>query len=138
MKGKKGIYLFCVNFFNFVSSQIKGTFVATDLQVKTLIESEIDCTFGIVLDKYIEISGPIEPYQISLITDDEGFIKIWEENSLCSGYNPFECMVDSDVEEHWDMDYLQTAEYLENKDEDFEIETVRDLVDYLNEQDDNK
>lgn len=68
---------------------VNGRFLAKPEEVEKIIGTEV--YFGEILGKHSEVYGIIEKGEITLVTDDQDFIKRAEELkvNLCSGYNPF-------------------------------------------------
>lgn len=93
---KKGIYK--LHFDCGRSGELNGIFVDTDIRVAKLIESGINVYFGEVLGKHSEVFGPIEECDISLVTQDENAVKLFEENNLENGFNPFDESQDGSFE----------------------------------------
>lgn len=67
-----------------------GIFVANTDEMQKLIDSGEEVYFGEVLGKHSEVCGPIEPSDISFITDNEEVVKMFKENNLETGFNPFD------------------------------------------------
>jgi hypothetical protein len=78
---------------------LKGIFVAEEEKIRNLIESGKEVYFGEVLGKHSEIFGPIEPQDISLITNDLQAIEVFEHFNLATGYNPFNYINEEDEAE---------------------------------------
>ncbi len=70
--------------------QLDGIFVEEEEKVNHLIESGEHIYFGEVLGKHSEIAGPIEPQDISLVTNDQRAIEVFEHFNLATGHNPFD------------------------------------------------
>lgn len=66
--------------------KLTGIFVAEKDEVDSAIGSEI--YFGEVLGKHSEISGPLEEHDISMVTDDQQAVEMFEKYNLKTGYNP--------------------------------------------------
>ena len=67
---------------------LEGIFVADPQEVKQLIDSEKDVYFGEVLGKHSEIFGPISENEITMVSDDPAFVKLFEAHNLSSGFVP--------------------------------------------------
>ena len=68
------------------SGDVRGVFIADDEDVKKAIGSKV--YFGEILGKHSEIYGILEEKDLTILTDDQEFIKKAEEFNMCSGYNP--------------------------------------------------
>jgi hypothetical protein len=68
---------------------LHGLFIADPKDVRELIESKRIVRFGEVLGKHSDIRGPVEDYDLTLVTDDPEKIKWAEEARLCFGFDPF-------------------------------------------------
>lgn len=78
-----------------------GLFVEEKEAVQQLIESKKEVHFGEVLGKHSDISGPIEPNGITMISDDAGLVAKFEELKINVGFNPVQIAAwrDQDGEE---------------------------------------
>ncbi len=70
--------------------ELIGIFTADTEQVENLISSGDEVYFGEVLGKHSEICGLVEENDISFITSDEEAVKMFKENNLETGFNPFD------------------------------------------------
>ncbi len=73
------------------SGDLEGIFIADSDAVAAIIGEEV--CFGECLGKHSEVYGRIKEGDITLKTDDQDFIKIFEEimgEGWGSGYNPFD------------------------------------------------
>jgi hypothetical protein len=72
------------------NGDLEGRFLATQEEVDALIGKEI--YFGEVLGKHSEIYGEIEKGDITLVTDNQEFLKEAERLDIClsSGYSPLD------------------------------------------------
>lgn len=77
---------------------LEGIFVAYSEEVKQLIDSGVEVYFGEALGKHSEVCGSIEEREITFVTDNEEFVKMFVENDMQSGYNPFNYL-----DEGWDV-----------------------------------
>lgn len=82
----KNLYLFYVDCGRM--GTLQGLFVATQEEVDNLIGEEV--CFYEVLGKHSEIGGHIEADEISLISDDQEFVKKFDEAipGYCRGVDP--------------------------------------------------
>ncbi|MEO6176969.1 MAG: hypothetical protein ABIP27_17580 [Flavobacterium circumlabens] len=85
---KKGIYKLSVDCGR--SGDLEGVFIATDVQVKALIDSKIEVYFGEILGKHSEVYGAIEKKEVKLLTQDINAIEVVEKYNLSNGVNPFD------------------------------------------------
>ena len=81
-----GIYKFNKYFGR--SGNLSGIFVQSKDFVDRLIGCEV--YFGEVLGKHSEVYGEIESEDLVLVTENEEFIKLFQEYDLSNGYNPFD------------------------------------------------
>jgi hypothetical protein len=70
--------------------ELEGIFVADTEDVAKLIESGKEIYFGEVLGKHSEIISAITSDDLKLVTEDAGFIELFEKYDLSNGYNPFD------------------------------------------------
>lgn len=77
--------------------EISGIFVADSEDVKKAIGRHV--YFGEVLGKHSEIYGDLEENEISLLTDDEIAVKIFEQYGFATGYNPILRIEERDSED---------------------------------------
>lgn len=66
--------------------RIFGIFAEEEQKVKAAIGKQ--CDFGSCLGKYSEIYGDLEEKDLTVLSDDQEFIKKFEELKCESGYNP--------------------------------------------------
>jgi hypothetical protein len=66
---------------------ITSVFVSTPEKVAEIIGKEV--YFGEILGKHSEISGVIKEDEITLVTDNQEFIRLFEGYKLANGPNPF-------------------------------------------------
>lgn len=111
---KKGIYK--LHFDCGRQGELNGIFVDTDVRVSKLIESGINVYFGEVLGKHSEVCGPIEECDISLVSEEENAVKLFEENNLQNGFNPFG---------------YSNPNFEQEEDDTNELETISEVIDYL-------
>ena len=97
---KKAIYKFYQDHGRMGS--LEGIFVADPEEVKRLINSQKEIYFGEVLGKHSEISSVITEGEITMVSDDPAFVKLFEFHDLSSGYCPFDYLEDDD---YGDDDY---------------------------------
>ncbi len=71
---------------------VYGVFISTPEQVKNIVGKRI--YFGEILGKHSEIHGEINEGEITFITDNQEFVKLFEEYDLSSGHNPFSYLSD--------------------------------------------
>ena len=88
----KGIYKFYWDYGRM--GEIEGIFVETQANVH-LIEGK-DVNFGEVLGKHSEVYDKIDIGDITLVTDDQDAVAMFERYNMNTGYNPFH---------YWDEDY---------------------------------
>jgi len=69
---------------------LEGLFIAHKEHVDELISSGIEIYFGEVLGKHSEVCGPLDPVDITMVTDNEEAISIIEKYELSVGFNPFD------------------------------------------------
>ena len=112
---KKGIYKMNLDFGRI--GTLDGKFIATDEQVETLTKSDIEVYFGEALGKHSEVFCKIKPKDITLITENEDTVKIFEDEGLASGYDPFAYTFISTEQEDEDMMVFEKVDkiILENK-----------------------
>lgn len=91
---KKGLYKFYWDCGR--QGDLDGLFVATQEEVDNIIGKEVN--FGEALGKHSEVYGTVDKDDITLITNSEEVIKIFEEHNISCGYNPLE-YYDADLEE---------------------------------------
>lgn len=99
---KLGIYK--LNFDCGRMGSLEGIFAAYSDEVKQLIDSGVEVYFGEVLGKHSEVYGSIDESEITFLTDNEEFVRMFVDNDMQSGYNPFNYLdegwnTDSDDEE---------------------------------------
>lgn len=82
----KGVYKFYWDYSR--NGEVSGIFVAEDYKIKEIIGKEI--YFGEILGKHSEVSNTIDEEDITLISQDPEFVRIFEENNGSVGYNPLE------------------------------------------------
>lgn len=68
--------------------EISSVFVEDSERVEATIGKTI--YFGEVLGKHSEIYGPLERSELTLVTDNLDFVKLFEEFKLATGPNPFQ------------------------------------------------
>lgn len=85
---KQAIFSFGCDFGR--SGELEGKFVSTQEKVDRLIESGLEVYFGEVLGKHSEVYGAIEEGDIELVSDDPTVVKVFIDNKLASGFDPFE------------------------------------------------
>lgn len=68
--------------------EVVGIFTAEEDEVNKAIGSEI--YFGEILGKHSEIDGELEVADLHIVTEDQAFIKRFDELDCSSGYNPLE------------------------------------------------
>lgn len=78
------------------AGNLYGLFIADVESINELIESKRVIEFGEVLGKHSDISGNLEPTDVTLVTTDEAFIAQAEALQLCVGINPFAFITDED------------------------------------------
>jgi len=77
---------------------LDGVFEATEEDVQGIIGKDVD--FGEVLGKHSEIHGEMEEDDITLVTDDQGFIdKAKGYGLIPTGYNPFDYFEDDEEDD---------------------------------------
>jgi hypothetical protein len=84
----KGIYR--LNFDCGRQGHLSGIFVADSKHVELLISSQTQVYFGEVLGKHSEVCGPVQENEISLVTDDQQAVTVFEKFKLQTGFNPFD------------------------------------------------
>jgi len=84
--------------------ELAGVFVATDEQVKILIDEQIEVYFGEVLGKHSEVWGEIESKEMELVTEDSKVVDLFNEYDLSSGLNPFDYTITGFDFEKWGLD----------------------------------
>jgi hypothetical protein len=67
---------------------LEGVFVADKSHIEKLTESGIEVYFGEVLGKHSEVYGPIEPSDITMVSDCDNVVSAVLDHNLSSGYNP--------------------------------------------------
>lgn len=65
---------------------VEGIFVAEESKIKAAIGKEV--VFGEILGKHSDIIGVLERKDLTILTDDQDFIKKFEDLNCSSGYNP--------------------------------------------------
>jgi hypothetical protein len=83
---------------------LEGIFVASQKEVKRLIDSQKEVYFGEVLGKHSEIYGAITENEITMVSDDPAFVGLFDAHDLSSGYCPLDYIEDVD-EDGEDDDY---------------------------------
>jgi hypothetical protein len=89
----KGIYSFYWNYGR--GGSVSSIFIATKEDVAKLIGKDV--YFGEILGKHSEVYGNIKDEDIKLLTDNQEFIKQFEEilgENFSTGYNPFDYLSD--------------------------------------------
>lgn len=76
---------------------LEGIFTESSENVKKIYNKEI--YFGEVLGKHSEVIVEIEEGEITLVTDDQEAVNLFERYNMHTGYNPFIYLADSD--EYW-------------------------------------
>lgn len=66
---------------------LEGVFVAEKEKLNNLIGKHI--YYGEVLGKHSEVYGNLEKEEVTMVTDDENVVKLFETYDLSSGINPF-------------------------------------------------
>ena len=94
-----GIYKFNKDFGR--AGALSGVFV----QSKDFVDKIIGCEvyFGEVLGKYSEVYGEIKSSDILLVTENQEFVKMFQELGLSTGYNPFDYYLTNCEENEEDM-----------------------------------
>ena len=69
---------------------LEGCFIADKKMVEVLISEKIEVYYGEVLGKHSEIYGNVEPNELTMVTDDNSIIEMFEKHQLYSGINPFD------------------------------------------------
>jgi len=82
----KGIYKFFWDCGR--QGDLEGIFVATAEEVADRLGKEI--SFGEALGKHSYIHGPLEASDVTLITDNPEFVKLFEDHGMSTGHNPLE------------------------------------------------
>lgn len=82
----KGVYKFYWDYGR--NGEVSGIFVAEDYKIKEIIGKEI--YFGEILGKHSEVSNTIDEEDITLISQDPEFVRVFEESGGSVGYNPLE------------------------------------------------
>ena len=82
------------------SGELTGLFVTTKDELENLYGQ--DAYFGEVLGKHSEISGTITEDDFTIKTDNQEFIKLFEELIGEQGFNPFDYVEESNSEEEED------------------------------------
>jgi hypothetical protein len=80
------------------------------------MDSRIKVYFGEVLGKHSEIYGPIETSDIELVTSDPSAVKMFLDNDLSTGFNPFDYnSIDYKLEDNpeLDLDGLSVGEIVD-------------------------
>lgn len=80
----KGVYKFYWDYGR--SGEVSGVFIAEDYKIAEIIGKEI--CFGEILGKHSDISNIVDEEDITLISQDPEFVRIFEENGGSVGYNP--------------------------------------------------
>ena len=93
----KGIYE--MNFDCGRIGSLEGIFVADSADVEKAIG--LDIYFGEVLGKHSEIVGPLDPEDITLVTDDPKAVEMFEKYNFASGYDPFD-YIEDEVKNLWE------------------------------------
>jgi hypothetical protein len=65
---------------------VEGLFVADEEEIKKAIGQHVG--LGDALGKHSDIHGDLEADDLTVLTDDQDFIKKFEEYNCASGYNP--------------------------------------------------
>lgn len=66
--------------------EVNGIFVAEEENIKESLGKEV--YFGEILGKHSEICGELSEEDFEVLTDDQEFIKKFQEFGCASGYNP--------------------------------------------------
>lgn len=80
----KGIYKFYWDYGR--NGEVSGVFVAEDTEVEEIIGNEV--YFGEILGKHSEVYGTVTSEDITLISDNPEFVKMFKEHIGTIGYNP--------------------------------------------------
>lgn len=90
---------------------LEGVFIAEKEQIEYLVNNKIEIYFGEVLGKHSQVIVTIDENEIIEVTDNEEFIKLFEQHDLSSGFSPFgyhTSMNDADLfEDQWQI-YLDS------------------------------
>ena len=101
---------------------LDGIFTATPEQVCALIESEVYVHFGEDLGKHSDILyRSLEESEINLVSSDPKVVKVFVENDLATGHNPFNYLERTDV----DIDQLVADR---RKDKVANSETQKEII----------
>ena len=65
---------------------VRGIFIAEEEKIKEAIGKQV--YLGEILGKHSEVFGSLEEKDLTILTDDEDFIKRFEELKCSSGYSP--------------------------------------------------
>lgn len=69
---------------------LEGVFIADKQAVEDLINSDQTIWFGEVLGKHSEVDCQASELDIQMISDDPAVVKIFRDNNIEIGYNPFD------------------------------------------------
>lgn len=67
---------------------VDGVFVAEESALSAAMGKTI--CFGEILGKHSEVNGPLEEFDVEVLTDDQDFIKKFEKYRCACGYNPLD------------------------------------------------
>ena len=94
---------------------LEGVFVADVDDVKCLVDNGIEVYFGEALGKHSEVYCNLTECDLTKTTDNPLAVKIFEENDLESGYNPFK----ESIHEYYEYGM------------EWDSECIQDLIDFL-------
>lgn len=75
---------------------VMGVFVSTPEAIKLATDNKTYVYFGEILGKHSEVYGNLSSEDFTLITDNQEFIKLFQEYDLSNGYNPFDYIEESE------------------------------------------
>lgn len=78
---------------------LDGVFSATEDDIQLLCDTKQVVDFGEVLGKHSEISKEMKIEYFTKVTEDSGFIEMFESLDLANGFNPFEYLNEDDYED---------------------------------------
>ena len=90
----KGVYKFYWNCGR--SGSLEGIFVADSEEVASAVGKKV--YFGEVLGKHSEVYGALEEGDLTLITEEQNIVELFETHDIQSGWNPLEYISDSEEE----------------------------------------
>jgi len=82
--------------------ELSGVFTASNDDVAKIIGEDV--YFGEILGKHSDIHFDMEDHMFTLVTEDENFIKLFNQYDLQTGTNPFAYVDINELEDEEDLD----------------------------------